>query len=405
MNGDPIPADGHIVIVGASLAGARAAETLRSAGFDGPVTMVGDERHAPYDRPPLSKQLLSGAWERARIDLPTVLSGVGLCLGRAATHLDVAARNVLVDDGTRLGYDGLVIATGARARTLDRLVSAPTERVLTLRTVEDSRKLSERLSGRVVIIGAGFIGSEVASTAIERGAQVTIIEPQSGPMRRVFGSSASEWLAGTMRQRGVELRLGVGVTALSPTPADTAVEIALDDGGAILGDTVVVGIGAAPNVEWLADSDLQLDDGVVCDETLFAADQIVAAGDVARWYRNDLTRTVRLEHWTNAVKQAEHAARNLLLGRAKAVPFVDQPYAWSDQFGLRIEVLGLPSEHHDHAIVWGNPDDGRFLISYRDGHELTAVVGINAMRPLLTLRRQLARHPRLDDELLALVTS
>jgi NADPH-dependent 2,4-dienoyl-CoA reductase/sulfur reductase-like enzyme len=404
MSGRPFPPDGRVVIVGASLAGARAAETLRSSGFNGRVTIVGDESHAPYDRPPLSKQLLSGAWARERIDLPTEqLSDVELLLGRTATHLDLTTRDVSLHDGTQLSYDGLIVATGSRARTLDHLLTAPSERVLTLRTVDDTRKLNARLRGHVAIVGAGFIGSEVASTAIELGAKVTVIEPQAGPMRRILGTSTSAWLATAMRRAGVDLRLGVAVVALSVTPGDTAVEIALSDGDTVVADTVVVGVGAVPNVEWLAGSGVELNDGLVCDEALFAADQVVAAGDIARWYRADLGRTVRLEHWTNAVKQAERAAHNLLVGSAAALPFVEQPYVWSDQFGIRIEVVGLPSEHHEDAIVWGSPEDNRFLTSYRDGGELTAIVGVNATRPLLTLRRRLAKQPELNDELLSLV--
>ena len=404
MSGEPLPPNGRVVIVGASLAGARAAETLRSAGFGGRVTLVGDEPHAPYDRPPLSKQLLSGAWERERIDLPSEqMSGVELLLGATASQLNLATRTLSLLDGNELSYDGLVVATGARARTLDHLLRAPSDRVLTLRTVDDSRRLRARLHGHVVIVGAGFVGSEVASTALEVGARVTIIEPQAGPMRRVLGPSASAWLATVMQEAGVQLHLESSVVGLLMMPGDTGVEIALSDGDTVVADTVVVAIGAAPNVEWLVGSGLKLDDGLVCDEALFAADHVVAAGDVARWYRTDLSRTVRLEHWTNAVKQAECAAQNLLLGRAAAVAFADQPYVWSDQFGIRIEVLGLPSEHHDDSIVWGSPDDNRFLISYRDGGELTAIVGVNATRPLLALRRRLAQHSGLDDELLSLV--
>jgi NADPH-dependent 2,4-dienoyl-CoA reductase/sulfur reductase-like enzyme len=405
MSGEPLSPGAHVVVVGASLAGARATEALRSGGFTGRVTLVGDETHPPYDRPPLSKQFLSGEWDRHQIDLPVEqLSSAEPLLGRTAVRLDANGKVVTLADGSQLTYDGLIVATGVRARTLDHLLAAPSDQVYTLRTVDDCRDLQRGLRGHVIIIGAGFIGTEVASTALALDAKVTVIEPLGGPLLRILGQHGSTWIADRMQNAGVAFRLGVGVTALTPTYGDD-IEVTLSDDSAIVGDAVVVAIGATPNTEWLLGSGLTIDDGLVCDDALFAADNVVAAGDVARWYRQDLGRTVRLEHWTNAVKQAECAAHNLIRGRQAARPYIDLPYVWSDQFGMRIEVLGLPSADHTATVVWGSPDDLRFLISYRDGGELTGVVGVNATRRLLTLRRHVAGASWLDNETLTAAIS
>lgn len=403
MSGDPLDSTDRVVIVGASLAGLRAAETLRANGFTGPVTLVGDEQHPPYDRPPLSKQLLSGQWPESRLSL---VAGRGLddftwWLGRRANALDPEAATVTLDDGDTLTYDALVIATGVRPRPLDPRVATPGDHLHTLRTLDDAARLAPRLTRRVVVIGAGFIGCEVASTAAKLGAEVTVVEPGPGPMRRSLGVRVGEHMAREIRLAGVDLRLGTAVVAVERTE-DGRAAVALDDGATLRADCVVVGIGAQPNTEWLTGSGLVVDDGVVCDDRLFAADRVVAAGDVARWLSTELGRTLRHEHWTSAVAQADLAATNLLAGRAAARPYVEQPYVWSDQFGLRIEVLGRPDRADHDEVVWGTLEEGRFVVGYRDpqGH-LTGFVGVNAMRPFLALRKRVRMSPVLDDELAA----
>ena len=286
------------------MAGLRAAETLRRDGFGGELILLGDEPHRPYDRPPLSKQYLAGTWDMDRVWL-RVEEGVDfdLRLGVAAVGLDVAAGEVALDGGERLAFDGLVIATGASPRTLPGFDDA-----VVLRTLDDARRLKESLKpgAKVAVVGAGFIGLEVASTAVALGCETTVIEVLPRPLARVFPEPVGDVLADLHRAHGVSLRLGEGVSSAAELDADV----------------VVVGIGVAPGTAWLEGSELQLDNGVVCDETCAALGgdgQIVAAGDVARW-PNPLFdgQLMRVEHWTNAAEQAE-AAAHTLLGEGRAV--------------------------------------------------------------------------------------
>lgn len=402
MSGDAAlaPRD-HVLIVGASLAGLKATEALRYLGFTGPITLLGDERHVPYDRPPLSKQLLSGEWTPERIGLIADIASLDadLRLGQAAIALDTADRVVKTAEGENISFDALVIATGARARTLPP-GSAISTRVHTLRTMDDSLRLAASLRGRVLIVGAGFIGSEVASTAATRGCQVTVVEPQPGPMHQALGARVSDWLAERMRAAGIDLHLGVGVAELAYAASDGPVTVSLTDGSSIVADCVVVGIGAIPNTDWLQGSTLRVDNGVLCDQFLFAADGIAACGDVARWHSPLLGRSLRVEHWTNAVKQGELVAHNLINERSNAAAFSDLPYVWSDQFGLRIEVIGFPDGTHADEILWGDRGAGQFLVAYRSAGILAGLVGVNATKPLLKIRRRLAEHPALDHDLI-----
>ncbi len=383
---------GAIVVVGASLAGLRAVEELRRAGFAGTITLIGDETRLPYDRPPLSKQVLAGEWDPARVELlgPDRVAelDVSIRTGQAAIGLDLAGRRVLLD-GDDIAYDGLIIATGARVRTLPR--TAGMKGVFGLRTLDDAMALRGSLEAgpaRVAVVGAGFIGAEVAATARQRGLEVTVVEALPQPLARVLGDEMGSVCADLHRDHGVELRLGVGVDRVL---GEGHVEgLALADGTTVEATVVVVGIGVVPNTEWLADSGLTIDNGVVCDETGLAAPGVVAAGDVARWpnpaFGGEL---MRVEHWDNAVEQAGHVARRLLVADADAVPYAPIPYFWSDQYDRKIQLAGRPGPDDDVQVVVGSVAERRFVALYgRDGR-LRAGLGMNRPRHVMQVRQLL----------------
>jgi 3-phenylpropionate/trans-cinnamate dioxygenase ferredoxin reductase subunit len=380
-----------IVIVGGSLAGYRTAQALRDFGFRGVIHLVGDEPHLPYDRPPLSKEYLARTLQEERIWLASLSEldrlELALELGQTAVSVDVEGRQVELDDGSRLPYDALVVATGARPRLVGGLTpTSRPESVHTLRTIEDARGLSERLTGpsdqphQLVVVGGGFIGSEVAWTAQQLGARVTIIDSRDTPMNAVLHSEVGSVLAARQIAAGVELSMRSRVQEIMVSPSMDGqgpyTEVRSQSGVAHRADTVVVGVGVTPNTGWLDGSGLAIDDGLLCDSRLIAGPQIFAAGDVTRWAAADGT-TQRLEHWTNASAQALHVARNILAGDA-ATDFQDIPYYWSDQFGFRLEVVGLPPDHCDLEFAWGSPASDAFLAVYRSHGEVVGCVGLNA---------------------------
>jgi NADPH-dependent 2,4-dienoyl-CoA reductase/sulfur reductase-like enzyme len=396
-----------VVVVGASLAGLRAAEELRHEGHQGPVIIVGDEDHPPYDRPPLSKQFLAGTWDVERIHhhTPDKLDALGLelRLGRRAVSLDTAAHNVTCDDGGQLTYDGLIVATGASARRLPGTEALPG--VHTLRTLDDCLALraiigSAGEGARVVVIGAGFIGSEVAATCHGLGARVTVVEALPTPLARVLGEQMGAVCAGLHRAAGVSLRTGVGVERVSPSgTGSTRSEVHLDDGTVLEADLVVVGIGVVPNVGWLEDAGLLLDDGVVCDSQLFAADGVVAAGDVARWHHPSLDEQLRIEHWTNAAEGGAAAARNLVAGAGAATPYDPVPFFWSDQYQTKIQVIGLPGPEDEVVVVEGSTEAGKLVALYRRGDRLRAALALSQPRQLMAYRPLLEAGASFADAL------
>ncbi len=415
-----LPPDSTVAVIGASLAGLRAAEEIRHEGHTGPIVVVGDEDHAPYDRPPLSKQVLSGKWDvdRIRHHAPDKLDtlGIELRLGRRANALDTDARVVALDDGTELHYDGLVIATGVRARTLPGTEGVPGVR--TLRTLDDCLGLVADLDAagtgaRLVVIGAGFIGAEVAATCHGLGARVTVVEALPTPLGRVLGEEMGQICASLHADAGVEVRTGVGVakvvahdtdtdtTPAAGPPGDRAAPIAvhLSDGTELPADVVVVGIGVEPVVDWLADSGLHLDNGVVCDESLFAGENIVAAGDVARWSHRGLGEVLRVEHWTNAAEGGAAAARNLLHGSDAALPYEPVLFFWSDQYDTKIQLIGHPSPDDEVVVVDGSPDDRKLLALYHRGDRLTGALGFSRPRQLMAYRPLLAAGASFDEGL------
>ncbi|CAM3380876.1 FAD-dependent oxidoreductase [Nocardioides dubius] len=382
----------RLVVVGASLAGLRAVEAARRAGFDGEVVLVGDEAHLPYDRPPLSKAYLadetpSEPWFRTADHLRDEL-GVTLMLGTPASGLD-AERQVLRVGDAEVRYDALVIATGATARRWPG--TEELGGVHPLRTLDDARSVRAALDAgaRTVVVGAGFIGSEVAAGARKRGLDVTIVEALDVPLSRSVGTEIGEACTQLHREQGTDLRCGVTVTGFEERDgAVTAVR--LSDGSTVAADLVVVGIGVIPNTGWLAGSGVRLherDGGIVCDESLWTGvPGVYAAGDVMHW-PNPLFdgEVMRLEHWTTAAEQGACAARNAIEpGRDEALSTV--PYFWSDWYDHRIQFVGIPRAD-EVRVVSAEQDDDRFLALYRRGDRLVGVLSVDRPTQIMKYRR------------------
>ena len=362
-----------VLVVGASAAGLTTVEALRRKGYREPITVLGAEWHPPYDRPPLSKQFLCGDWDEARTRLrpDTMLSTLDaeFVLGDPAVSLDADHKLVETAAGRRLTADTLVIATGLAPR---RLPGPDLEGVHVLRTLDDAAALRKDLveGERLVVVGDGVLGAEVAATARKLGLAVMLAGPQAAPLEAQLGPVVGGLLGELHRAQGVELRLGAAVTGL--TEVDGRVSgVQLADGDVLPADVVVVALGAAPATDWLRGSGLRLDNGVVCDEYCRAADGIYAAGDVARWQYDD--SLVRLENRTNATEQAMCVAANIL---GDEQPYRPIPYFWTDQFTAKIQVHGRPSADAEVIVAEGNIND-RFVAHYRRGGRVTAVLGWN----------------------------
>ncbi|MCG8970011.1 NAD(P)/FAD-dependent oxidoreductase [Streptomyces sp. CL12-4] len=381
-----------VTVVGASLSGLYAARELRSQGFDGRLVVVGDEPHRPYDRPPLSKDFLTGRAGEDQLALTDAEEIAGLdaewLLGVRARGLDPRGRTVLLGDGRTVSTDGVVIATGASAR---RLPGDSLAGVHTLRTLDDARALREELTRgprRVVVIGGGFIGAETASSCAALGHAVTVVEAAPLPLVAQLGTEMAAVCAALHRRGGVDLVTGTFVAALHGTGAVTAV--ALADGRALPADVVVVGIGVTPGTSWLAGSSLVLQDGVLCDDgCVTALPEVVAVGDVAR------VGGTRAEHWTSATEQPRVAVTNLLAGHT-VESLRPVPYFWSDQYGARIQFAGRRQEGDTVRITEGGLTDGApaedgFLARYERDGRTTAVLSVDRPRPFLRARRELAR--------------
>jgi len=409
---EPLPVDGTVAVVGAGLAGLRAAETLRQEGFRGTIVLVGEEHHDPYDRPPLSKQVLAGTWPPER----TVLADreklgsleIDARLGHRAVSLDAEARRLYLDDGGVVGADGIILATGASPRRLPG--TEPNDGVLVLRTIDDALELRRRVvevgpGARVVVIGAGFIGSEVASTCHELGSQVDVVEMLETPLEPILGAGIGKIFGALHEEHDVRLHVGTAVEAIS-TPGDAghastggrAGSVTLSDGSSLPADVVVLGIGVTPSVAWLTDSGLSVGDGVQCDGRLFAAPGVVAAGDLARWPHPVIGRDVRIEHWQVAAEAGVAAARSLVRGDA-ADAFDPVPYFWSDQYGVRIQMLGLPSPTDEVSVVSGDTESCRFVALYGGEGRLTAALAISRPRQLMAFRPLLAKGASWDEAL------
>ena len=399
--------DATVTIVGASLAGLRCAEALRADGFAGTITLVGEERHLPYDRPPLSKQFLTGAWDEDRISLVKAEKhdpmGLDLRLGVRATGLDVEARRVMLADGTVLEADAVVIATGAGLRRLPGTEGR--RHVHGVRTLDDAAALRDDLAGlepesRVVLIGAGFIGQEVATAATAAGHRVTILEGADLPLRPIVGEQVAQMLFGLHHASGAELRCGVTVTGIAPpSPGARAGSVEIVGADPVPADLIVVGIGVSPSTGWLESSSLALDNGVVTDERLIAAPGILAIGDVARfrWLGAGHDEMVRIEHWQTAADHGAHAAKVLLAGGPLAPVFAAVPYFWSDQWGKKIQVLGHPGVEDEVAVLMAPDDEGRFRVAFHAGEFLTGVLAVSKPRQLMAFRTMLGEGATIDQ--------
>lgn len=389
-----------IAIVGASLAGLHAARALRARGHEGRLIVIGEEPWRPYDRPPLSKQFLTKGWTAQQLALEDEQAPLDVewRLGRRATALDLAQRRLTLDDGDAVAFDGLVIATGAAARRLPLNELRGTHVV---RTLADATALAEALARRpshVVIIGAGFIGLEVAASCRERGLVVTLVESAPVPLGRILGHTMGEAITALHTARGVALRRGVSVSGHEADDEGRVRAVVLSDGSRLETDLVVVAIGVTPDVAWLQGSGLTLDDGVVCDETCLAAPGVVAAGDVARWPNRRTGETRRVEHWDNAVRQGKHAAARLLNAENTGA-FELLPWFWSDQYDRKIQLYGSALTHDEVRVVEGSTEDGRFIALYRQGAALSAVLCVNMARALPAYRALLERRAPFEEAL------
>ena len=365
---------GTVLVAGAGLAGSRAAESLRSFGFRGRIVLAGDEPHAPYERPTLSKELLAGAREDAalRPDGHWAELGIELRTGSDVASVDPSRRTALVGDEL-VEWDTLVVATGARARALDGPAG-----VHTLRTLADAQAIRAAVdeTTRVVVVGAGFIGAEAASTLLPLARSVTVVEPLSAPLVRILGPDVGGILARRYRAHGVDLRLGVGVARIEGDLHVRSVE--LDDGSRIAADVVVVGIGAMPVSPFGGALDVD-------EHGRSAIEDVYACGDVASWWRPSLGRRLRVEHWTSAAGQARAVAAAIA---GEPEPYDEAPYFWSDQFGLRLQHAGHAEEWH--AVVLEGDEDA-FTARYVDRQgRLLAALAANRAREMASLRRELA---------------
>ncbi|HEY8081652.1 MAG TPA: FAD-dependent oxidoreductase [Acidimicrobiales bacterium] len=406
----PLARDGSVVVVGAGLGGLRCAEHLRTLGFEGSITLVGDEPHLPYDRPPLTKQLLAGTWDEPRIALVTaeVLRerSIDLVTGVAATSLDVEGRAVALADGTTLSGDAVVVATGASPRWLAGTEGAAGVHVV--RTIAQGMALRDVLAelppgGRVVVIGGGFIGAEVASTAAsEPRLRVTMLEALPVPLGTVVGDEVGGWIAALHERAGIDVRAGVSISSVEPAASGRGPSVVLATGERFDADVVVMAVGVSPQTAWLEGSGLTVDNGVVTDASLFAADGVLAVGDLARftWHHGGTTEQVRIEHWEVTAQLALSAAHSLMAGRANAPEVSLVPYFWSDQHGRKIQMLGHPSgKTDDSVLVAGSLDEGRFTVLYHRSGRLTAVLGLSSPRNVMICRALVDAGAPLDEGL------
>jgi 3-phenylpropionate/trans-cinnamate dioxygenase ferredoxin reductase subunit len=381
-----------IAIVGASLAGTSAAAALRDAGFDGTIRLIDAASELPSDRPPLSKQVLAGTMtaEAAAQPIASRLDEleVDLVLSTTAEALDAETLTIRLGDGSELSADGIVLATGATPRRLDTRLDG----VHALRTMEDCLALKADLDAgptRVLVVGAGFIGAEVAATCRGLGLDVTMVEALPWPLQRVLPGEIGGFVADLHASEGVDVRLGVGVAHVEG--GDRVERVVLSDGSAVDADVVVAGIGVVPSIDWLRSSSLALGNGVRCDETCMAAPGIVAAGDLCEWRNPLYDEAMRVEQWENAIEQGTHAGRRLLEADGAATPFASVPWFWSDQYDRKIQLAGRVRPDDQVEIVEGSIEERRFVALFRRGDRCVAALGVNRPRHVVQLRMAMGR--------------
>ncbi len=391
----------HVAVVGGGLGGIRTIEALRGAGYRGPITLVAAEEHFPYDRPALSKQVLTGAWEHDRVTLCDAARATELAvdirLGMRATQLHPG--RLTLSDGSELDADAIVLATGLTPRRLAGQPDAPTVHVL--RTIEDSLRLRAALrqGGSLLIVGGGFIGAEVASAARTAGMRVTVLEAQPTPLATAVGPIVGTMCGRVLTEAGVELRVNCATSGFrSPT------ELELADGTTLEPDHILVAIGAVPEVEWLRESGLDLSNGIGCDDTgrALGADGVWAVGDAAAWH-GPLGVRRRVEHWSNVSSQAAVVAQDIL---GTAAPKPELPYFWSDQFGLKFQLIGSPEQSDAVITLAGEGLAGGQIrgtvLGYLAGESLVAAAGFGTVREIARLRQVITDGGGLDAAVAAL---
>jgi 3-phenylpropionate/trans-cinnamate dioxygenase ferredoxin reductase component len=393
--------DQTYIIVGASLAGAKAAETLRAEGFDGRLLLIGAEDERPYERPPLSKEYLRGEAKREKVYVHDggfyAEHDIELQLGRRAVSLSTSRNELGLDDGERLRYDRLLLTTGAQPRRL-AIPGSELDGVLYLRSVEDSDALRERLErgGAVVVVGAGWIGAEVAASARQRGLEVTVLDPAAVPLERVLGPGVGAIYRDIHADHGTQMLLGTGVEAFE---GETAVDrVRTSDGREVECDFVVVGIGVEPRTELAVQAGLAVDNGILVDEHLrTSAPAVFAAGDVANAHHPFYGERIRVEHWANALNQGPTAARNML-GRADAYDRL--PYFFSDQYDVGMEYSGF-ARTWDRVIFRGDPANREFIAFWLVGDHVVAGMNLNVWGLTDGIQRLIRDRVAIDDQRLA----
>lgn len=387
----------RVVVVGASLAGLRVVEGLRRKGYAGSLTLVGDEVRTPYDRPPLSKEVLRGEWNEEKVDLRRKGYddlGLDLRLGKRAVRLDATSREVELEGGARVPYDTLFVCTGTVPRRLPNQPDLPG--IFAIRTLDDALAMREALAAKpkVAVIGAGFIGSEVAASCVKVGLEVSVIEALPMPLARSIGITVGARLADLHRKNGVDLRLGAGVASIE---GEGKVErVVLSDGSVIPCGLLCVGIGVVPAVDWLAGSGVALENGVVVDEYLATnVPGVYAVGDVANFMNPLYGTRMRVEHWTNAVEQAKVVVDNLFAEGPKT-PFASAPMFWSDQYGIKIQGAGRPSADDACTIVHEDPAAGTFTALFGRAGVLVGVVTFQQPGNLFKYRKAIVERTPYD---------
>ncbi|WP_328418478.1 FAD-dependent oxidoreductase [Micromonospora sp. NBC_00389] len=391
----------RVVVVGASIGGVRTAQALRAGGFGGDIMIIGAELTEPYDKPPLSKQVLAGEQNADDIALLGAAGWAGERLdgrlGSPAVDLDTESKEVLLADGQRIGYDALVIATGVRARTL---TTEANQLVHTVRELRDATALRQRMlgGGPVVVVGGGFIGAEVAASAVALGAQAAIVESLPTPFTRVLGPAVGALMTELHESFGVSVLGGAAVARVEQLTDGTGI-VHLADGRRLAAGTVVVGIGCVPNTEWLHSSGLPLDDGVITDQhcAVPGAEDVYAIGDVARWYDVHDGTHRRVEHWTNAVEQAHLVAHNIL-APGDLRPHTKAPYFWSDQYGMKIQMAGrIEADDRVDLLRCTIPAGDRHVAVYSRHGKFSAAVTFGWPRAIAACRRSWERAATVDE--------
>ncbi len=415
-----------VVVVGGSLAGVRAGESLRNYGYRGNLTIVSGESALPYERPPLSKQVISSNWDFSRVTITNKYEdSMNFYRGIFARALDLNSRTVLLTNDRELHFDGLVIACGASPRILNLPIEtagpqaiptdmvmgqdAPPTNLFALRTFDDAIRIRESAinSSRVVIIGAGFIGLEISSSLASLGLDVTVIDPAATLLSRAIGESFSSYFETLASQKGVCLKLGRTPKSFKVANSGKITQVLLDNDESCDADFVVYGIGVKPATEWLESSNISLherDRGVVCDATCAVLDKngrpldtVVGCGDVA-WFHHELfDENMRIEHFENAVSMAQAAAKRLLGLSDARIPYLDVPFFWSDLFGLKLQFVGRQYSDSKVDIVEGDLASNKFLALFHHQGVVTGALGVGRPARIVAMRNMIAQRASLDD--------